>query len=147
MISRHYWASPLQTAISRSAHKSPSRSNTSVEGILDTCKGPKSVSEFRSGAYPPRTVVVLGSIFGRWRADYRSPFIYRRPAQSIDQLDAAFRQISFELRTQYLIGYYPNRRVSDSPFRRIQIELNKKDSEDKGFQVRHRAGYFTAPAK
>ena len=66
-------------------------------------------------------------------------------AESIDQLDAAFRQISFELRTQYLIGYYPNRRVSDSPFRRIQIELNKKD--DEGFQVRHRAGYFTAPAK
>ena len=68
-------------------------------------------------------------------------------AESIEQLDAAFRQISYELRTQYLIGYYPSRRVSDSAFRRIQIELSKKESEDKGFQVRHRAGYYTAPAK
>ena len=68
-------------------------------------------------------------------------------AESIEQLDAAFRQVSFELRTQYLIGYYPNRRVSDSPFRRIQVEINKKDADDKGFQVRHRAGYYTAPAK
>src|SRR5947209_1081278 len=68
-------------------------------------------------------------------------------AESIEQLDAAFRQVSFELRTQYLIGYYPNRRVSDSAFRRIQIEINKKDADDKGFQVRHRAGYYTAPAK
>jgi len=68
-------------------------------------------------------------------------------AESIEQLDAAFRQISQELRNQYLIAYYPNRRVSDSPFRRIQIEVNKKDAATKSFQVRHRAGYYTAPAK
>jgi len=66
-------------------------------------------------------------------------------AESIEQLDQAFRQLSEELRTQYLIAYYPNRRVSDSPFRRISVELKNKDNS--GLQVRHRAGYYTAPAR
>jgi Ca-activated chloride channel homolog len=68
-------------------------------------------------------------------------------AESVSQLDDAFRQISQELRTQYLIGYYPNRQVSGSPFRRIQIQVTKKNDDGADFQVRNRAGYFTAPAK
>jgi Ca-activated chloride channel family protein len=68
-------------------------------------------------------------------------------AKSIAELDSAFRQISEELRTQYLIAYYPNRQVSESPFRRIQIEVVKDDAVIKTYQVRHRAGYYTAPAK
>ena len=68
-------------------------------------------------------------------------------AKSITELDSAFRQISEELRTQYLIAYYPNRQVSESPFRRIQIEIIKDDPVIKTYQVRHRAGYYTAPAK
>lgn len=68
-------------------------------------------------------------------------------ADGIDQLDEAFHKISEELRTQYLIAYYPNRQLSDSPFRRINVEVNKKDADGKPYQVRHRAGYFTAPAK
>jgi Ca-activated chloride channel homolog len=68
-------------------------------------------------------------------------------AESTNQLDDAFRQISQELRTQYLIGYYPNRQVSESPFRRIQIQVTKKNDDGAEFQVRNRAGYFTAPAK
>jgi Ca-activated chloride channel family protein len=68
-------------------------------------------------------------------------------AEGEQQLDEAFRKISDELRTQYLIAFYPNRRVSDSPFRRIQVELNKKDPEGRPYQVRHRAGYYTAPAR
>jgi Ca-activated chloride channel family protein len=67
-------------------------------------------------------------------------------AETIGQLDQAFRQVSQELRTQYLIAYYSNRRLSDSPFRRITVEVNKKD-EDRLLQVRHRAGYYTAPAR
>ena len=35
-------------------------------------------------------------------------------ASGMEQLDAAFRQISDELRTQYLIAYYPKHRVADS---------------------------------
>jgi Ca-activated chloride channel family protein len=68
-------------------------------------------------------------------------------AESIAQLDSAFREISDELRTQYLIAYYPNRRVSDSPFRRIQVELKKKDGDNTDYKIRHRAGYYTAPAR
>jgi Ca-activated chloride channel family protein len=68
-------------------------------------------------------------------------------AKDIAELDQAFHQISEELRTQYLLAYYPNRQRSDSPFRRIQVELTKKDSNGNAYLVRHRAGYYTAPAK
>jgi Ca-activated chloride channel homolog len=68
-------------------------------------------------------------------------------AEGQQQLDEAFRKISDELRTQYLLAFYPSRKVSDSPFRRIKVELNKKDPEGRAYQVRHRAGYYTAPAR
>src|SRR4051812_41209611 len=56
------------------------------------------------------------------------------------QLDAAFRQISDELRTQYLIGYYPKKKLSDSDFRRIEVTLAKPGLV---YKVRHRTGYYT----
>jgi len=71
-------------------------------------------------------------------------------ASSLDQLDAAFRQISDELRTQYLIGYYPSARLSDSEFRRIEIKINPSTQDyptPSELQVRHRTGYYTMPAK
>jgi len=68
-------------------------------------------------------------------------------AEGQQQLDEAFRKISDELRTQYLLAFYPSRKISDSPFRRIKVELNKKDPEGQAYQVRHRAGYYTAPAR
>jgi Ca-activated chloride channel homolog len=51
------------------------------------------------------------------------------------------------MRTQYLIGYYPSRHVADSPYRKIKVEVTKKDADGKAYQVRHRAGYYTAPAR
>jgi Ca-activated chloride channel homolog len=71
-------------------------------------------------------------------------------ASSLDQLDAAFRQISDELRTQYLIAYYPSTRLSDSEFRRIEIKINPATQNYPSpaeLQVRHRTGYYTMPAK
>ena len=68
-------------------------------------------------------------------------------ATGLNQLDEAFRQISEELRTQYLLAYYPNGQVSDAPFRRISVEVTKKDADGQPYQVRHRAGYYTAPAR
>ena len=68
-------------------------------------------------------------------------------AESMAQLDDAFRQVSDELRTQYLIAYYSNRRLADSSFRRIQIQAAGKDADGKPYQVRHRAGYYTSSAK
>jgi len=64
-------------------------------------------------------------------------------ASSLPQLDDAFKQISDELRTQYLLAYYPSQRVSDSDFRRIDVRLDGVPSADT-YQVRHRTGYYTS---
>lgn len=63
-------------------------------------------------------------------------------ATSMSQLDDAFRQISDELRTQYLLAYYPSQRISNSQFRRIQVEVTGP-AEASSYHVRHRAGYYT----
>jgi len=63
-------------------------------------------------------------------------------ATSIAQLDDAFRKISDELRTQYLLAYYPSDRYSDSDFRRVQVNLANPPSGGP-FQVHNRAGYYT----
>jgi Ca-activated chloride channel family protein len=63
-------------------------------------------------------------------------------ATSMSQLDDAFRQISDELRTQYLLAYYPSQRLSNSQFRRIQVGV-VGPAEATSYHVRHRAGYFT----
>lgn len=62
-------------------------------------------------------------------------------ATSIAQLDAAFHKISDELRTQYLLAYYPSRRLSDSDYRRIEVVVN---GEDAAYKVHHRTGYYTS---
>src|SRR5207248_11139332 len=56
-------------------------------------------------------------------------------AAGAGQLDAAFRQVSDELRTQYLIGYYPKKKLSYSDFRRIEVRPAKHALDCK---VRHR---------
>jgi Ca-activated chloride channel family protein len=63
-------------------------------------------------------------------------------ATSVPQLDDAFRQISDELRTQYLLAYYPSQRLSDSDFRRIQVVVAGLPADR--FRVRHRTGYYTS---
>jgi Ca-activated chloride channel family protein len=63
-------------------------------------------------------------------------------ATSMTQLDDAFRQISDELRTQYLLAYYPSQRLSNSQFRRIQVAVSGP-VEAASYHVRHRAGYYT----
>ncbi len=71
-------------------------------------------------------------------------------ASGMEQLDAAFRKISDELRTQYLIAYYPSARLADSDYRSIEIKVDPttKDYPDPAnLQVRHRSGYYTMPAK
>jgi Ca-activated chloride channel family protein len=63
-------------------------------------------------------------------------------ATSAAQLDDAFRKISDELRTQYLLAYYPSQRFADSPFRRIQVNLLSAPPGGP-FELRNRAGYYT----
>jgi Ca-activated chloride channel family protein len=63
-------------------------------------------------------------------------------ATSTAQLDDAFRKISDELRTQYLLAYYPSQRTSFSEFRRIEVRVTGV-TDASAYQVRHRAGYYT----
>src|ERR1700683_3004209 len=63
-------------------------------------------------------------------------------ATSMSQLDEAFRQISDELRTQYLLAYYPSQRTSNSQFRRIQVGITGP-ADAAAYHVRNRAGYYT----
>ena len=63
-------------------------------------------------------------------------------ATSVSQLDDAFRQISDELRTQYLLAYYPSQRLSNSQFRRVHVAVTGP-AEASSYHVRHRAGYYT----
>jgi len=63
-------------------------------------------------------------------------------ATSMAQLDDAFRQISDELRTQYLLAYYPSQRLSNSSFRRIDVKV-AGPADAASYHVRHRAGYYT----
>jgi Ca-activated chloride channel homolog len=64
-------------------------------------------------------------------------------AESVSQLDEAFNQISDELRTQYLLAYYPSERFSDSNFRKIEVKVDSIA----GVNVRHRSGYYTTKSK
>jgi Ca-activated chloride channel family protein len=67
-------------------------------------------------------------------------------ATSTTQLDDAFRKISDELRTQYLLAYYPSQQTSMSQFRRIEVKVSGVP-EAPDYRVRHRAGYYTAKSE
>lgn len=67
-------------------------------------------------------------------------------ATSTAQLDEAFRKISDELRTQYLLAYYPTQHTSFSEFRRIEVEV-AGSPESPAYHVRHRAGYYTVKSE
>ena len=66
-------------------------------------------------------------------------------ATSLAQLDDAFRQIGDELRTQYLLAYYPESRVGPE-FRRIGVEITAeaRQNAQRELSVRHRAGYYNS---
>jgi VWFA-related protein len=57
--------------------------------------------------------------------------------RSEKKLQEAFDQISEELRTQYLLGYYPSNTARDGRFRKIKVEVPGKD-----MKVLARKGYY-----
>ncbi len=67
-------------------------------------------------------------------------------ATSITQLDEAFHKISDELRTQYLLAYYPSQHSSFSDFRRIEVKVSGVEAAAQ-YKVRHRAGYYTTKSE
>ncbi len=53
------------------------------------------------------------------------------------KLEEAFQEISEELRTQYLLSYYPTNAARDGSFRKIKVEGNNKD-----MHILCRKGYY-----
>jgi Ca-activated chloride channel family protein len=71
-------------------------------------------------------------------------------ASGLQQLDTAFQNISEELRTQYMIAYYPTKHLSSSEFRKIDITISATTPNYPNpaeLQVRHRTGYYSMPSK
>jgi VWFA-related protein len=62
-------------------------------------------------------------------------------ARSGKKIQEAFDQISEELRSQYVLGYYPTNAARDGTFRKIKVETTKS-----GMKVLARRGYY-APTK
>ena len=60
--------------------------------------------------------------------------LYR--ADTVGVLPPAFAAIAAELRTQYLLGYYPINREHDGAYRKIQVKTSRKD-----IAIRARPGY------
>jgi Ca-activated chloride channel family protein len=58
-------------------------------------------------------------------------------------LDKAFARVSDDLRTQYLLGYYPKNQEPGKGFHRVQVTIPRADIE--AFNVRHKAGYYMDP--
>jgi Ca-activated chloride channel family protein len=54
----------------------------------------------------------------------------------------SFQKISEDLRTQYLLGYYPVQRRSETDYRRIQVTLKGKAP----YTLRYRPGYYAKPS-
>ncbi|MGB6773243.1 MAG: VWA domain-containing protein [Terriglobales bacterium] len=63
-------------------------------------------------------------------------------ATSLAQLDDAFKKISDELRTQYLLAYYPSQHNPTSEFRQLRVDLTNAPAGGP-YQSHYRAGYYT----
>ena len=59
-------------------------------------------------------------------------------------LDKAFQQLSDDLRTEYLLGYYPKNQVPGEVFHRIQVQIPRAAPGE--FQIAHRVGYYSDTA-
>jgi Ca-activated chloride channel family protein len=55
-------------------------------------------------------------------------------------LDKAFARISDDLRTQYLIGYYPQHQAPGTDFHRVVVTVPRAAADE--FNVRNKAGYY-----
>jgi Ca-activated chloride channel family protein len=61
-------------------------------------------------------------------------------------LDKAFSRVSEDLRTQYLLGYYPHNQEPGRNFHRLEVTIPRATKDS--FNVRHRTGYYAdSPVK
>jgi Ca-activated chloride channel homolog len=56
-------------------------------------------------------------------------------------LDEAFAKVSDDLRTQYLLGYYPRNQEPGRTFHRIRVTVPRAAAQD--FTVHHKTGYYS----
>lgn len=59
-------------------------------------------------------------------------------------LDETFRRVSEDLRTQYLIGYYPQKQLPGVDFHHISVTIPRAAEGD--FHLRYRMGYYADEA-
>jgi Ca-activated chloride channel family protein len=55
-------------------------------------------------------------------------------------MDKAFARVSDDLRTQYLIGYYPRNQEPGRSFHRVQVTIPRAAPD--AFNIRHKTGYY-----
>jgi len=55
-------------------------------------------------------------------------------------LDKAFARVSDDLRTQYLLGYYPKNQEPGRAFHRVEVAIPRAAAT--AFSIRHRTGYY-----
>lgn len=58
------------------------------------------------------------------------------------ELQAAFRQIQEELRSQYVVGYSPKNKARDGSHRRIRMEIVNPELRKQNLQLIYRQGYY-----
>jgi Ca-activated chloride channel family protein len=60
-------------------------------------------------------------------------------------LDKAFERVSEDLRTQYMIGYYPRNQEPGRGFHAIDVAVPRAAAES--FNIRHKTGYYAEALK
>jgi VWFA-related protein len=63
-------------------------------------------------------------------------------ADTLASLPDAFAQIAAELRTQYMLGYYPLNKERDERYRKIKVTTTRKN-----VSIRARPGYLATATK
>ena len=56
-------------------------------------------------------------------------------------LDKAFARVSDDLRTQYLLGYYPRHQAPGLNFHYVQVTVPRANAD--AFNIRYRSGYYS----
>jgi Ca-activated chloride channel family protein len=56
-------------------------------------------------------------------------------------LEKAFERVSQDLRTQYLIGYYPHNQAPGGDYHRLEVTVPR--AADGSFNIRHKTGYYS----
>jgi len=100
---------------SKTSNPPPAPKNDTISGMLDN-------------------LYLLADSYLLDLADRSGGQLYR--ADTVALLPQAFASIAAELRTQYLIGYYPTNKDQDGAYRKIQVKTSRKD-----VAVRARPGY------